>query len=139
MIRRLGILAGLALVLTAGPARAAAPNYIMVTGPGLSRPVLLADWNENLALLLAVDAAPKPTAALRRELRLRPRYRLSLFWAWSDQPRPTRPDQANGTGWFYPAHGSRRALVYLASDLSLRLATRDVLAVFAAHRVPLRR
>ncbi len=50
----LGILAGLAFVLAeTSPAFAAAPLIIIVGGGGLSKPVVLDDWQDNLAMMLA--------------------------------------------------------------------------------------
>lgn len=56
----MAILAALAL---ATPAAAAAPNYILVRGPGLKRPVLLDDWWENhhFVYLWASDQAARGT------------------------------------------------------------------------------
>src|SRR5205807_650244 len=62
MRRATSLLTVLAVLALAAPATAAAPNYILVSGPGLARPVLLGDWNENLALLAAVANAPRAKA-----------------------------------------------------------------------------
>ena len=48
-----------AAVVLVAPAHAAAPNYILVNGPGLQQPVLLDDWSENLQLLLAIAHGPR--------------------------------------------------------------------------------
>ena len=61
-----------AMVVLAAPAQAAAPNYILVTGPGLPRPILLANWTENLDLLLAVANAPKASRTTVQGLARRP-------------------------------------------------------------------
>ena len=55
-MRRLGVASAVALsaAVVAAPAGAAAPRYILVTGPGLARPVLLRDWDENLRFLVAL-------------------------------------------------------------------------------------
>src|SRR5947208_7329923 len=92
-----------ALVL-ASSAAAAAPNYILVSGPRLAHPVLMADWNENLALLSSLVDAPRARRSVVHRLAQRPRFRLAEFWGWGDRPRPTRPSQANQHGWFDPAH-----------------------------------
>jgi hypothetical protein len=118
-----------ALVLVA-PAQAAAPNYILVSGPGLAKPVLLADWWENHALLLAAANAPEASDRVFRGLARRPKLDLALFWYWSDRPRPTRPSQANQHGSFYPAHGSQPAVI---DD---ELAPVRVLRIFRRHGIP---
>jgi hypothetical protein len=68
-----------ALVL-ASTVEAAAPRYILVSGPGLARPVLLANWGENGRLLAALVDARRANAETVRGLSKRPRLRLGLFW-----------------------------------------------------------
>ena len=128
-------MAFLAALALAAPAAAAAPNYILVSGPGLRRPVLLDDWPENLRLLISlVDARKLDVVALRG----RPRFDLAMFWAWSDLPRPTRPRDANQHGVFYPAFGARPAIfrVLVSGDDSPRLAPPQALRILARHGVP---
>jgi hypothetical protein len=62
--RRLTALAALTVALTlAAPASAVTPRYILVSGPGLTRPVLMADWQEN------GSSSPRSrTSRLHREL-----------------------------------------------------------------------
>jgi hypothetical protein len=119
------------------PARAAAPNYILVSGPGLHRPALLGNWAENGDLLSALVYAPH---ARRNVLRGQPRLDLALFWGWSGRPLPTRPGEANQHGWFYPARRSRPAVVDLLVDgwLVPRIAPARVLRILARHGVPTR-
>jgi hypothetical protein len=123
------------------PAAAAAPNYILVTGPGLDRPVLLANWDENGALLSAVVTAPKVGRTVVRGLARRPRLLLSEFWGWGGMPRPTRPSQANQHGWFYPAHRRQPAVITVTVDwvMTPRLAPAQALAILARHGIPTRR
>jgi hypothetical protein len=125
-----------AALALAAPAQAAAPNYILVSGPGLARPVLLADWDENLRLLSALVNAPTVAPRLAK----RPRFDLAEFWGWGGRPKPTRPTQASQHGWFYPAHGSRPAVVdiMVGGRQVPRLAPRAVLRIFARHHVPTR-
>jgi hypothetical protein len=127
-----------ALVLTTR-AQAAAPNYILVSGRGLAHPVLLADWQQNLKLLLAVADAPRATR-LTAGLSTRPRLDLAEFWAWSGRPRPTSPAQASQHGSFYPAHGAKPALVVLTvQGISVpRVAPPFLLATFAGQGIPVR-
>jgi hypothetical protein len=92
----------MALVL-ASTVEAAAPRYMLVSGPGLARPVLLANCEENGALLSALVTARRANEDTVRGLGKRLRLRLGLLWGWPEKPRPTRPSQANQTGWFYPS------------------------------------
>jgi hypothetical protein len=126
-----------ALVLAAS-ASAAAPNYILVSGPGLVRAVLLDDWNENGELLSAMVNAPRAKRAVVRGLVRRPRLDLAEFWGWSDLPRPTRPSQANQHGWFYPFFRGRPPVVTLMVDgLRVpRLAPESVLQILTRHGIP---
>jgi hypothetical protein len=131
--------ATVALVLAA-TVEAAAPRYILVSGPGLAWPVLLASWAENHALLLAVAGAPRATKATVRRLPGRPRLRLGFFWGWADTPRPTRQSQANQSGWFYPTWRSEAAVIDLMVDgvRVPRIAPGRVLRIFSRNGVPIR-
>jgi hypothetical protein len=125
----------------AGPASAAAPNYIFVSGPGLSHPVLLADWSQNLVLLSALVNAQFAPKAVIQGLRNRTRLRLAEFWGWGDGPPPTRPSQANQYGWFYPAGRGRAAVfaVMVNGTNAPRIAPARALRILAAHGIPIRR
>lgn len=141
MGRVLGFLAAIAAALVlVSPAAAAAPNYILISGPGLRHPVLLGNWNENLRLLLAVDSSPVARKALRQGLAHRRRLGVAEFWDWSGKPRPTNPRDANQHGWFYPAHGSQAALIQItvSAEFVPRLATAKVLSILRRHGVPTR-
>jgi hypothetical protein len=101
--RAAALVAALAAVLVlAPPVHAAAPNYILVSGPGLKRPIILGNWSENAALLSALVNAPRAKGRDVLALARRPRFDLAEFWGWGSMPRPTRPSQANQHGWFYP-------------------------------------
>jgi hypothetical protein len=128
-----------ALVL-ASAAEAAAPRYIMVSGPSLAKPVLLANWRENGALLATLVNARRGDGDTVRLLTKRPRLRLGLFWGWSDRPRPSRPGEANQTGWFYPRWRSQPPVIDLLVNGARvpRIAPVGVLRVFARHGVPTR-
>jgi len=128
------------MLLLAAPAHAAAPNYILVSGPGIKRPILLANWGENGALLSALVGVPRAESNVLRRLAQRPRFDLAEFWAWGGRPRPTRPGQANQHGWFYPAHGSRPPTIVLMVDgyNFPRLVPARVLRILPRHHVPLR-
>jgi hypothetical protein len=131
--------AAAALVLASG-VEAAAPQYILVSGPGLERPVLLASWAENHAFLLALSNAPRARSATARRLAARPKLRLGLFWGWAKKPRPTRQSQANQKGWFYPAWQAQPAVVdLLVNGVRVpRIAPARVLGILARHGVPTR-
>jgi hypothetical protein len=124
----------------ASSALAAAPNYILVSGPGLTRPVLLANWGENGALLSALVEAPRARGIAVRGLDQRPRFDLAVFWGWGGKPRPTRPNQANQHGSFYPAKGSRPPFIVMMIDGRKipRLVPARVLTILARHGVPTR-
>ena len=129
----------IAVLLGAGvvavPAQAAAPRYILVSGPGLQRPAMLGDWTENLAFVTSLLLARRPTSGWQDN---RPRYDLALFWGVPTKPVPTRPNEANQHGWFYPATGRRRAVVKLrvsGKDFP-RVAIPETLRILARHGVP---
>ncbi len=124
--------------MLAAPATAAAPRYILVSGPGLANPALLDDWNENLRL----EAAIAGSAQLPRARYVaRPRYDLALFWNWTEGVVPTRPEAADQHGSFYPAHGRSVAVVvlYVGGKRVPRQASPDVLRILKRHGVPTRR
>jgi hypothetical protein len=131
----------LAALVLASTATAAAPNYILVTGAGLPRPVLLASWDENLALLSALADAPRAGRTAVRGLGGRPRFLLAEFWAWGGMPVPTSTRQANQRGWFYPAHRRQPPVfkVMVAGTNAPRLAPARALEILARHGIPTRR
>jgi hypothetical protein len=130
----------LASLLVAAPAQAAAPNYILVSGPGIKHPILLGDWAENLVLLSELARAPTAKGGAVHHLARRPRFDLAEFWGWGSLPRPTRPSQANQHGWLYPAHGSRPAVIVLmvAGTRIPRFLPTRVREILTRHHVPLR-
>lgn len=141
MRRLIAAFAVVAALAFAGSAYAAAPNYILVSGPGLRTPVVMDNWSENHRLLLAAADAPRARPAVTRGLRLRPRFDLALFWGWADRPRPTRAADANQHGWFYPAHGSGAAVIeIMVNGLRVaRVAPARVLLILIRNGVPVRR
>jgi hypothetical protein len=139
--RKAALVAALATALVlAPPVHAAAPNYILVSGPGLKRPILLGDWGENLALLSALVDAPMAKGTAVRGLPRRPRFDLAEFWGWGGNPRPARPSEANQHGWFYPAYNSKPPVIVLMVNgyRFPRLVPTTVLKILARHHVPLR-
>ena len=134
-------MAALAAVLVlAPPVHAAAPNYILVSGPALKRPIVLGNWGENLALLSALVNAPRAKGSVVLAVARRPRFDLAEFWGWGSMPRPTRPSQANQHGWFYPAHRSQPPVIVLMVNgyRFPRLVPSAVAKILARHQVPLR-
>ncbi|MGH3134426.1 MAG: hypothetical protein ACRDNY_11935 [Gaiellaceae bacterium] len=139
MVERFSLLISIAVaVALARSATAAAPNYILVSGPGLAGPVLLSNWSENGALLSAVVSAPRAKHRTVRSLSRRPRFHLAEFWGWRDRPRPTQPRQANQHGWFYPAHCGQPPVIDLTVDGQMvpRIAPRRALRILTRHGVP---
>lgn len=140
MGRALVVVAAVAVLcgVVAAPARAAAPRFILVTGPGLDRPVLLGDWSENLRLMESLLPARRARGFSPSG---RPRYDLALFWGVPARPVPRRPREANQHAWFYPAHDGRPAVIdlMLSGARYPRLATSGALRILARHGVPTRR
>ncbi len=137
-------LAALGLV-GAAPAQhgvaAAAPPYIMVSGPKLAKPVLLSDWSENLVLLTAAAASARAKPVDLRSLRGRPRLDLALYWGWPlDSPPPTKSSDASAHGSFYPTYRGRPALIQMKvnGEDYARIASPAVLKIFAKHGIPTR-
>jgi hypothetical protein len=141
-VARLGLVVAVvvASVALVAPAHAAAPNYILVSGPGLRQPVLLGDWNENLEFVVAISSGAKAKRPALRGLARRPRFDLAEFWNWSYLPAPTDPREASQHGWFYPARGRKPALFKVMVDgtRAPRIASARALAILARHGVPTR-
>jgi hypothetical protein len=130
-----------AVAVVVAPAHAAAPNYILVSGPGLQQPVLLDDWSENAQLLLAIGQGRRAKRAALRGLARRPRYDLAEFWNWNFLPAPTDPREATQHARFYPARGRKPAIITAMVDGKRvpRIASPRALAILAGHGVPTRR
>ena len=128
-----------AALILASPVHASAPNYILVSGHGLKRPILLDNWNENAALLSALVDAPKAKRSVVLGLARRPRFDLAEFWGWGGRPRPTRPSQANQHGWFYPKQRSKPPVIVITvnGEKVPRLVPTTVLEILGRHHVPL--
>jgi len=120
---------------------AAAPPYIIVTGPKLAKPILLSNWEENLTLLTAAEASPRAKAKDLRTLDARPRLDLALFWGWPlDSPPPTKASDASAHGSFYPTYRGHPALIRTTTNgvTTTRVASPKVLQIFAKHGIPTR-
>ena len=89
---------------------------------------------ENLAFVTSLLHARRPTPGWQDK---RPRYDLALFWGVPTKPVPTRPNEANQHGWFFPAIGGRRAIVKLrvSGEDFPRVATPETLRILARHGV----
>ncbi len=135
-------LVGAAPAKPVGIARvAAAPPYIIVSGPRLKKPVLLSNWQENLSLLDAISASPRAKTSELRTVSTRPRLDLALFWGWSlESPAPTKASDASAHGSFYPTYRSHPALIRITENGvgSTRVASPAVLRIFAKHGIPTR-
>jgi hypothetical protein len=130
----------LSALALAAPASGAAPNHIVVSGPGLPKPVVLDSWAENARLLAALVPAPKAAPRAVARLRTRPRLHLALFWGWAGRPRPKTRAGANQDGWFYPAHRSQPAVLALTVNgiAPPRVAPPQALRILRRHGVPIR-
>jgi hypothetical protein len=143
-VARLGLSTAVAVALGAvvltSSALAAAPNCILFTGPGLPRPVVLANWGENGELLASLVEAPRAKAVGVRGLARRPRFHVAEFWGWRGRRCPTRPSDANQRGWFYPAHRRQPPVIHLTVNGMMvpRLAPPRALRILARHGVPIR-
>jgi hypothetical protein len=115
-------------------ANAAAPRYILVTGPSIQRPVVLGDWSENLAFLVDLIPARRPSPGWRND---RPHYKLALFWGAPAKPVPADPSKASQIGWFYPAANGRRAVVVLlvSGRDGPRIASPKTLRILKRHGI----
>jgi hypothetical protein len=92
-------------------AQAAGPRFIMISGLDLKRPVVLADWNDNLRIM---TEAAKARVIPATELRQRPHYRVGEFWGpeWLTRtPDELKLSQANQFGEFYPARAGKPAAI----------------------------
>jgi hypothetical protein len=127
-------------LVSASPVHAAAPRYILVSGPRLERPILLDDWGENLALMSAVAGARRARGSAVRGLARRPRLDLAEFWVWGYDLPPTLPSEADQHGSFYPAHRSRPPVIVLRVDGRKipRLVPIPALTILGRHHVPSR-
>ena len=136
----------LALVIGASSpaaAGAAAPRLLMVSGPGLSKPVLLTSWNEISDLVQA--AANESPPAARASLAGRPSLRLALFWdatIWEPYIRERklaslRPADATQFGRFYPAVNGKPAAIDLPwTGRWPKQPNARALAILERHGVP---
>lgn len=124
-------------------AEAAAPRLIMVSGPPLSSPVTLSNWNEIGSFVQAV--ANESPAVGRASLTGRPSLLLALFWdarIWEPYVRQgrlasLRPDQANQFGRFYPATDGRPAAIDLPwAGRWPKQLNAAALAILERHGVP---
>lgn len=137
------LVALLVAACVAESAKAAAPRLIMVSGPALSSPVTLSNWDEIGRFVQAV--ANESPAADRASLAGRPSLRLALFWdarIWEPYVRQgrlasLRPDQANQFGRFYPAASGRPAAIDLPwTGRWPKKPNTAALAILERHGVP---
>jgi hypothetical protein len=116
----------------------------MVYGPPLTRPVVLADSQENETLMLA---ATDIAAISGDQLKGRPYFRLAFFWGpeWAqyvDSGKPLtalRPEQGNQQGRFYPAVGRQGPVLTFddsPSPTNVRRLDQAGVSVLTLHGIP---
>ncbi len=146
----LGLLVSAATVV---PMLAAAPPIIIVTGLPLSQPIVLADWEQNIALISS--GVENPIGQMEAP-QGRPYLDLALFtgeqWAsYVETGQPVealQPSQADEHGRFYPASATEPALLVLLEvqrrggislmTWSVRHIDEAGLAILTEHGVPTR-
>jgi hypothetical protein len=129
--------------VAARPTRAA-PEIIIVYGSLLPERRVIADWNENQAIMLSLGSRRPGPAWLSVRPEGRPALELALFWGhqWRivaqspERLRALRPEEGSQVGTFYPATGSTPALLAFGSDV--RIVSDSGLAVMRRHGVPTR-
>lgn len=132
----------------------AAPRIIIIYGPPLERPVLLADWRENLALMMSLV----PEATIRPK-RAAPADSLRLALCWGSEWNATAldsvalaqlaPNRANQSGWlFITSEGwpmtlvlteTRRGPFDVSSARKAFIATQQTRSILRRHLTPLER
>jgi hypothetical protein len=135
--RKMAVLTSALVIVAASAAtsaNAAAPRYILVSGPGLRQPAVLGDWAENLTFLVSLIPPRRPSPGWRTN---RPRYKLALFWGVPATPVPRDPSKASQVGWFYPAVNGRRAVVVLlvSGQDGPRIASAKTLRILDHHGI----
>ena len=130
----------------------AAPWAIIAHGPFLEKSIVMANWEENQAVMLAAsEPAPSTQAS---ELVRRPYVALALFWGpeWKhlrDAPAAVarlEPKQANQHARFFPADGDSPAILVMnmstvpasGAQLDIRSVDAKGLVVLLAHGIPIR-
>ncbi len=124
-----GLVAALLLVVLVQPASAAAPRLIVIEGGTLSEPVLLTDWDENLALMTG-----RSGSFLQLD-ESRPHFDVLEYWLTSlpaDLSPSTNLGDPQARYPFYPATGDNRAV------LGGYAAEQKALDVLERHGVPTR-
>jgi hypothetical protein len=90
-------------------ALAAGPRVMLVTGNGIQRQIVLADWAENQAIMMA---ATEPAAVTKESLADRPYYDVALFWGpeWA-----AYVDSGQSLAALTPAHATQHGRLYPAT------------------------
>jgi hypothetical protein len=114
------VVLAVAQLVPADATNAAAPPFLMVTGPPHVRPILLDDQRENLRILTALVDAPFAPPAIVKGLEERPRLDLGLFWRWTWTNAPTHPADASDHGSLYPGRGPDPAVAVVRLDGTTR-------------------
>lgn len=134
------------LCLGVAPASArenfAAPEIVIFYDERSSVRVSVAGWEQNHQWLLQAVPLRPDQRPLYSELAQRSSIKLAAFWGtqWRAYTRPDSirvlaPQRANQHGTFYPAVGTRPALVDIGA---LRVLTDSGVALLRVHGVPVR-
>ena len=141
VIMVLAVLIGLG---SPGPAAAAAPRLIMVSGPSLPRPIWLTDWGENGEVLGIRTSTITPG-----ELAGRPYLDLGLYWTdwWERYLYEGRLDELQHEppsqhGRLYPALDDGDAFIVLNTvpppGTHVNRVTPEGAAILTRHGIPVR-
>ena len=125
---------------------AAAPTFIILTGEPLTKRVVLADWNENHRLMLAMSRLVRVPD---ESLAIRPSFRVAMYWGLSrntsaaglpDTVPPQFAPYGAQSGIFYPRSRGREALWLFGAmrgqPASLRVIGDSGLRILERHGVP---
>ena len=117
---RAAVIGGLfvAALSLARPGAVAAPDLIMFHGGTLSAPVILTDWDQNMALLN--ELAGKVSSIKPEALQGRPSISVAMFWGYEWREYVTQrklgtltPEQGNQHATLYPATQTAPACLLL--------------------------
>lgn len=129
------------VLCVAGSVFGAAPHVIIIQGKGLSQPVILDDWNENVELL---GSFADNEIVKSEELVGRPYLEISMFWGpkWLEFVRSgqslnnLRTQDANQQGRLYLTTGNQEPAISL-NDLYARKLSHQGIAILRKHGIPM--
>lgn len=124
------------------PEKLAAPEIVIFADDRLARRIAIAGWEPNHRWLAQTVLLRPDQRPLSSELAQRSSITIALFWGahWRAYTHPESlrvlaPERANQHGRFYPAVGSRGAVVDIGT---LRGISDSGVALLRAHGVPVR-